>query len=286
MPFEQAVRVALDDRAVHERAGVALVGVADQVLLVGRLLPGELPLLAGREAAAAAAAQAARSTMSQTSAGVMLAQRLGQGARSRRGRCTRRCWPGRSMPQLASTQRVCGAKNGCSSRNGTPGHGVDAGAGGTGRAGAIGNGVPANTASSSAGHLLLGRRAGSSGAAGRAAARRRAAPRRTGRCSRPRPRRRRRACAVEPARGSAASVLRRAGAEAARAGADEDDRARQRLAPQRARCGAARASAQASLVVAERAVGQARRPDRGHGPLGRVPARRRSSVAKSGVGVT
>ena len=32
--FDEVMRIALDDRAVHERAGVALVGVADQVLLV------------------------------------------------------------------------------------------------------------------------------------------------------------------------------------------------------------------------------------------------------------
>ena len=34
--FEQPVRVALEHRAVHERARVALVGVADQVLLLAR----------------------------------------------------------------------------------------------------------------------------------------------------------------------------------------------------------------------------------------------------------
>ena len=35
-PLEDAVRVALEQRAVHERAGVALVGVADHVLRVAR----------------------------------------------------------------------------------------------------------------------------------------------------------------------------------------------------------------------------------------------------------
>ena len=51
------MRHTLHQRTVHERAGVALVGVADQNLLV-RLLGGEkAPLVAGREAAASAAAQ-------------------------------------------------------------------------------------------------------------------------------------------------------------------------------------------------------------------------------------
>ena len=50
--------VALESRAVHVRARVALVGVADHVLLALGLLLSELPLHAGREARAAAAAQA------------------------------------------------------------------------------------------------------------------------------------------------------------------------------------------------------------------------------------
>ena len=57
-PFQHRVGVPLEDRAVHERAGVALVGVADHVLLLVLRRQGELPLLAGQEPAAAAAAQA------------------------------------------------------------------------------------------------------------------------------------------------------------------------------------------------------------------------------------
>ena len=53
------MRIALDHGAVHERARVALVGVADQVFLLAGRGAGELPLLAGGEAAAAAAAQSA-----------------------------------------------------------------------------------------------------------------------------------------------------------------------------------------------------------------------------------
>ena len=53
-----SVRIALHDRAVHECAGIALVAVADDVFdgcfLMSRYLS---PLLAGREAAAASAAQ-------------------------------------------------------------------------------------------------------------------------------------------------------------------------------------------------------------------------------------
>ena len=55
--FQQRVRIALDLVAVHVRAGVAFVGIADDVLLVGRGLAQELPLEAGEEAGAAAAAQ-------------------------------------------------------------------------------------------------------------------------------------------------------------------------------------------------------------------------------------
>ena len=57
-PFEDRVRVAFGDAAVHERAGVALVGVADDVLDVARHVAREAPLHAGREAGAASAAKA------------------------------------------------------------------------------------------------------------------------------------------------------------------------------------------------------------------------------------
>ena len=56
--LEDRVGVALKSGAVHVRARVALVGVADHVLLALGLLLGELPLHAGREARAAAAAKA------------------------------------------------------------------------------------------------------------------------------------------------------------------------------------------------------------------------------------
>ena len=56
--LEDRMGVALESRAVHVRARVALVGVADHVLLALGLLLSELPLHAGREARAAAAAQA------------------------------------------------------------------------------------------------------------------------------------------------------------------------------------------------------------------------------------
>ena len=57
--LEHPVGVALEDAAVHERAGVTLVGVADDVLLVAGGLGHGGPLEAGREAGAAATAQAA-----------------------------------------------------------------------------------------------------------------------------------------------------------------------------------------------------------------------------------
>ena len=58
-PFDQQVRIALHQQMVLERARLALVGVADDVARLG-LLVDELPLHAGREAGAAAAAQAGR----------------------------------------------------------------------------------------------------------------------------------------------------------------------------------------------------------------------------------
>ena len=56
--LDERVRVALEHRAVHERAGVALVRVAEDVLGLVVLLLGEAPLHPGGEAGAAAAAQA------------------------------------------------------------------------------------------------------------------------------------------------------------------------------------------------------------------------------------
>ena len=57
-PLENLVRNRFHQRTVHERARVALVGVADQNLLGRILRREEAPLRAGRETAAPAAAQA------------------------------------------------------------------------------------------------------------------------------------------------------------------------------------------------------------------------------------
>ena len=54
--FDNAMRVALEDGAIHERAGVALVSVAGYILFAGGA-HGELPLKTGGESAAATAAQ-------------------------------------------------------------------------------------------------------------------------------------------------------------------------------------------------------------------------------------
>ena len=56
--FNHDVRIEAQDVAVLERAGLAFVGVADQVLLAGEGARHEAPLQAGRKARAAAAAQA------------------------------------------------------------------------------------------------------------------------------------------------------------------------------------------------------------------------------------
>ena len=58
-PFEEAVRVAFDDRAVHKRTRVAFVGVADQVTVGFFVGAREHPFASGGEPAAAASAQTA-----------------------------------------------------------------------------------------------------------------------------------------------------------------------------------------------------------------------------------
>ena len=57
--FEHAVRIAFQDAAVHERAGVAFVGVADDVFLARSASWRPCPTSGRWEARAAAAAQAA-----------------------------------------------------------------------------------------------------------------------------------------------------------------------------------------------------------------------------------
>ena len=56
-PFQNGMGVRLQDAAVHEGAGIAFVGVAQDVFDVARRGGGELPFHARRESGAAAAAQ-------------------------------------------------------------------------------------------------------------------------------------------------------------------------------------------------------------------------------------
>ncbi len=58
VPSMTAVRIVQEDQVVLAGAGLALVAVDEDVLGLGRLLGNEGPLHAGREARAAAAAQA------------------------------------------------------------------------------------------------------------------------------------------------------------------------------------------------------------------------------------
>src|SRR5262249_44395398 len=55
--LDQRMRVVAEDVAILERAGLALVGVADEVLVACVLLRHEAPLEPGREARAAPSAQ-------------------------------------------------------------------------------------------------------------------------------------------------------------------------------------------------------------------------------------
>ena len=68
--LEHAVRIAFHHAAVHERAGVAFVGVADHVFLRAFLPARRLPFAAGREAAAAAPTQAGLGDFLQICSGV------------------------------------------------------------------------------------------------------------------------------------------------------------------------------------------------------------------------
>ena len=70
--------VALEQRAVHEGAGVAFVGVADDVLQGARRLARELPLRAGREARAATAAQTRLGDRRDDGLGVVLGEHPSQ----------------------------------------------------------------------------------------------------------------------------------------------------------------------------------------------------------------
>jgi hypothetical protein len=67
--FDDAVRIAFHHGAVHERAGIALVAVADDVLLRRILHSRRVPLAAGRESAAAASAQPGVEDVLQISSG-------------------------------------------------------------------------------------------------------------------------------------------------------------------------------------------------------------------------
>ncbi len=55
--LDHRMRVRFQNAAVHERAGIALVGIAEYVFDLPRAFTGELPFQAGRKAGAAAAAQ-------------------------------------------------------------------------------------------------------------------------------------------------------------------------------------------------------------------------------------
>ena len=60
IPSSNRWGIALDDGPIHERAGIAFVGVADKILMVAGRLPSELPFLAGRESTSATTAKSAR----------------------------------------------------------------------------------------------------------------------------------------------------------------------------------------------------------------------------------
>ena len=95
--FQDGVGVALQDRAVHEGAGIALVAITDEVgswravfrlRAFDHLGPGELPFHAGQESGAAAAPQI-RSAWPLRSPAPGSCSGPCRGQSSRPGRCTR-----------------------------------------------------------------------------------------------------------------------------------------------------------------------------------------------------
>ena len=78
--LDHSVRIAFHDRTIHECAGVALVAVADNVFDGCILVSGNLrPLLAGREACAASAAQTGVGNFGDYLVGGHVKQRLFKG---------------------------------------------------------------------------------------------------------------------------------------------------------------------------------------------------------------
>ena len=105
--FDERMRIAFERRAVHERAGVALVGVADDVLRPALRLAGQLPLGAGGETAAAAAPQARSVTSSSMTSSGVISQSAFSSPRSRPAPGSRRATRGRSGRSCERTTRSC-----------------------------------------------------------------------------------------------------------------------------------------------------------------------------------
>ena len=99
--FDHAVRIAFQDAAIHERAGVAFVAVADDVLHVAGGLGHRAPLQSGRITAAAAPAQAALGDLLDHVLWASFRSARSAAPCSRRAQCSRRSFPdrcGRSSP--------------------------------------------------------------------------------------------------------------------------------------------------------------------------------------------
>ena len=112
--LDQRERVAFHQHAVREGARVALVGIAGDVLLAGRLAQHGLPLDAGREGGAAAAAQARLQHFVDRRLRPEF-QRAREARRSRRMRGRRARSSGSMRPTRAKVRRCCDANQGCSS---------------------------------------------------------------------------------------------------------------------------------------------------------------------------
>ena len=78
--FDNLVRHAFEQGTIHERPGIAFVGVANDIFLVAGRLAAKAPLHAGREAGAAATAQAGLAHFVNHLFGFQRTERLGHGS--------------------------------------------------------------------------------------------------------------------------------------------------------------------------------------------------------------
>ena len=120
-PLQHPEWIAFEDAPVHERAGVPLVRVADDVLVRARCLGDRVPFQARRVSRAAAAAQAAPGDLVAHLGGCHRREAQCGEQRSHRPPGSRRGSRDRSRPEFSVAIRTCRAKNAGSGTRSAPG---------------------------------------------------------------------------------------------------------------------------------------------------------------------